>query len=591
MPTGFAPSDLPLVRYLAAAYGALALLAVVERFVPSMNAMTLGAAVVALAVLPIAGIWHRSAVRRLERLHRFTPDRWLRRWAGRRVLGQVVSAVVALALAALVVLQSPFFGTLEWTLLAVAPLAFLAYRRIALVRGGQFFSREVYAASSATGVARLLTFATMCVVWFAGRYALASTDSRPLAEVVFALQTAWPTTGSATARWAIDAGAWGEATLAMLAGSIEVPWWRVAITAIFLPLTVFGHAVWSAAGASVDIAGWRRMIGASLTDADVPPPLTRPRLMAYGACVAAAIASIVVVFAHADESLGRQPRFLALEAMPKCERIGTRMYSLGTLAKVQAYSTVLEEGMRSRRATACARIAEIGRVAEKNVDAYLDWYFSLSGDWTRFALTFADDVESLLEVKFNRLVASDPRIQALIGELQHDQHYLLEVASLGHSGLADLLEQQRFVLDERQCRVVTDAATGVAALPRYDGLRGRFLASAAAGVVTGAFAGALTSRAMSRASMQAAGRVVGRAAAKRGVGRVGSAAAAGAAAGSIAPGFGTAAGLVAGAAVGLATDMTLLAVEEKLTRDDMRRDLLAAVNESMAALRAAFDCQ
>ena len=420
-----------VLRYLGAAYGALALLALVAWRLPTMRAELLALAIVALAVLPIAGLWHRGAVRRLERLHRFAPDRWLRRWAARRILGQVASVFVALVLTAVVVLQSPFFGILEWALLATAPLLFLAYRRAALVRGGRLFSREVYAASGATSLARLLTFATCARSGSRAVLPWLPADGRPLAEVVHALQTSWPAAGTATVRWAIDAGAWGEATLAMLVGSAEVPWWRIVLVVIFLPLTVFGHAVWSAAGASVDLAGWRRMIGTPLTDANDPAPVPRSRLVGYGAWSMAAVATIVMLFARADASLGGQPRFLALAAMPKCERLGARMYSLGTLAKVEAYTNVLEEGMRSRRTTACARIAEIARVAEKNVDAYLDWYFSLGGDWTRFALMFAGDVESLLEVKFNKLVASDPRIVALVGELQQDQHYLLEVASRG----------------------------------------------------------------------------------------------------------------------------------------------------------------
>lgn len=578
-----------LARYLVACYAAIALLAVVAWLLPAMSAAMLGLAIVALAMPAAGGLWHRSAVARLARLHQFVPDRWLGRWASGRVLRQAAGAVVAVALAAAVVLQSPFFGTLEWVLLAAAPLAFLAWQRVARRRAGPFFSREVYAASGASRLARALTFATLCIVWLAGRYALAADAGRPLAEVVYGLQSTWPQVESATARWAMDAGAWSQATLAVLEGANSVSWWRTLIALVVLPLTVFAYATWLAAGASLDLAAWRRMLGTSLTDADVPPPVARPRLIAYGAGAAVATAIFVLLFARADAALGRQERFLALAALPKCERIGARMYSLGTLAKVQAYTTVLEEGMASRRATACARIAEIGRVAERNVDAYLDWYFSLGGDWTRFALMFAGDVESLLEVKFNKLVASDPRIGSLIGELQLDQQYLLEVASAGRNGLADLLEQQRLVLDERQCKVVTDAGSGIAALPRYDGLRARMLASAATGVVAGAFAGALTAKAMQRASMQAAGRVLGRAAAKRSVSRLGSAAA-GAVAGSVVPGVGTATGLVAGAAAGLAADIAMLAVEEKLTREDMRRDLLAAVEDSLGTLRNAFDC-
>jgi hypothetical protein len=578
---------------LALAYGALALLAVVARWLPSLGAAALALAVVALALLPTAGLWHRGAVRRLQGLHRFAPERWLGRWAAKRVPGQVFAAIVAVALTAAVVLQSPLFGAIEWTLLAAAPLVFAAVRGGALARARRLFSRGVYAVSAADGVARLVTFALLCAVWLAGRYVLAEGAGKPLADAVYELQSAWPAMGTATARWAIDAGAWGQGILATLDGASPVPWWRVAIAALFLPLTVFGHAVWSAAGATVDVAGWRRMIGVQLTDASVPPPIGRSRATAYGACLAAAIAVIVVAFAQADAALARQERLLALEALPSCERIGARTYSLGTLAKVAAYTKVLEEGMQSRRASACERIAQMRRLAEKNVDGYLDWYFSLGGDWTRAALMLAGDVESLLAVKFDRLVASDPQVVALIDGLQHDQHYLLEVASLGRNGLADLLEQQRLVLDERQCRAVTDAGSGIAVLPRYDGLRARLVASATSGVVAGAFAGALTSRAMARASMRAAGRGLGKAATRRGVSRAGSAAAgaaAGAVAGSVVPGVGTAAGIVAGAAAGIATDVAMLAVEEKLTREDMRRDLLAAVDESLATLRIAFDC-
>jgi hypothetical protein len=434
------------MRFLVLAYGELAVLALVARWLPAMHAATLALAIVALALLPTAGFWHRGAVRRIERLHRFAPDRWLGRWAARRVLGQVVDAVIALALASAALLQSPFFGPLEWALLAAAPLAFAAVRAIALLRARRLFSRDLYAASTADGVARIVTFALACAVWLVARCLLAASETKPLAEVAYQLQLAWPTVVTATARWAIDAGAWGQAIVATLDSAL-VTWWRAAIAVAFLPLTVFGHAVWSASGAMVDVAGWRRMLGTPLTDADRPAPLARPRLALYGACALAAIAAAVVSIARTDAVLARQPRLLALEAVPQCERIGSRMYSLGTLAKVAAFTTVLEEGMRSRRTSACARIAEVRRLAERNVDAYLDWYFSLGGDWTRTALMLAGDADALLEAKFNRLVAADPQVQALIGELAHDQHYLLEVAALGRNGLSDLLEQQRLVLD------------------------------------------------------------------------------------------------------------------------------------------------
>ncbi|MFO1304446.1 MAG: hypothetical protein U1F54_11975 [Burkholderiales bacterium] len=585
-----------VVRCLVVAYGTLALLAVVAWALPRMSAALVGAAILLLALPAMAGLWHRGAIRRLERLHQYAPERWLGRWYARRILGQIGGAVVALTLSAAVVLQSPFFGVLEWSLLAASPIVFLALRRFAAARAGPLFSRDVYSASAATRLARVSTAILLLVAWLALRSLLPRDAAAPIGDAVHDLQSAWPEVASATVRWAIDAGAWSQATLGSLDEAGAASWWRVLVALVVLPLTVFAYAAWSASGASLDAASWRRMLGASLTEAADPPRIARGRLVAYGTGMLAIAAVAVVLFAQGDAMLGKQERLLALSALPKCERIGGRAYSLGTLAKLRSYSAVLEERMGSRRGEACARIAEIGRVAERNVDAYLDWYFSLAGDWTRFALLLSGDVESLLEAKFGKLVASDARIGALIGELQLDQLYLVEVASMGRTGMAELLEQQRLVLDERQCRVATDAGAGqgLDALRRYDGLRARMAASAATGVVAGAFAGALTARAMERASMQAARRVLGKAAARRGVGRAASAEAgamAGAAAGSlVAPGVGTAAGVLAGAAAGLAADYAMLAAEEKLTRADMRRDLLAAVDESLAALRHAFDC-
>jgi hypothetical protein len=348
---------------------------------------------------------------------------------------------------------------------------------------------------------------------------------------------------------------------------------------------MFGHAVWSAAGASLDAGAWRRTLGASLTDDAVPPPVSRTRAAGYVAWVAVATAGIVLAVARADDVIGRQPRWLALESVPKCERIGARVYSLGTLAKLDAYTNVIEQGIELRRGSACARLAELRRVAEVNVEKYLDWYWSLGAEYTRLALSVAGEVDALHEVKLGRLVTSEPRFEALVEELRNDSLYVSEVASRARNGLTDLLEQQRLVLDERQCRVVAEAGTAAGAPPSLDRFRERQAASAAAGVLAAALAGTLAKRAVGRASVQAAGRVAAKAA-TRGAGRAGSAAA-GAAAGSVVPGVGTVAGLVVGT---LGADMALLAVEEALMRPEMKRQLLADVDDLLGPLRRVIDC-
>ena len=86
-----------------------------------------------------------------------------------------------------------------------------------------------------------------------------------------------------------------------------------------------------------------------------------------------------------------------------------------------------------------------------------------------------------------------------------------------------------------------------------------------------------------------------RAATRKAAGGAGGAAAGAAIGTAVAPGVGTAVGAAIGAGVGVAIgagiDMAVLATEEKLTRADMKRDLLGAVSESLQPYREAFNCR
>lgn len=148
----------------------------------------------------------------------------------------------------------------------------------------------------------------------------------------------------------------------------------------------------------------------------------------------------------------------------------------------------------------------------------------------------------------------------------------------------DLLEANRIMPGERGCKVVNDAATH-SGLLQLEGFRARLAAGSGAGLIAGAFAAKVTAKAMSKTAMKAATRVLAKATAKKAAGKV-AATAAGAGIGSVVPGVGTAVGAVLGAATGLAIgsgiDLAMLAAEERLTRADMRRDLLDAVEESLA---------
>ena len=182
----------------------------------------------------------------------------------------------------------------------------------------------------------------------------------------------------------------------------------------------------------------------------------------------------------------------------------------------------------------------------------------------------------------------------MLAKLRADHERQLDAVFQGHRQVRELMEKNRLVIADGQCRVVAETRINPAqaALEKH---RGRFAGSAAAGLAGGAFAATVAAKAMGKTGMKAAGKVLGKVAAKKAAGVVGSAAV-GAAVGSVVPGLGTAVGgavggVVGGLAVGAAVDMAALALEEKLTRADLKRDLMAAVTESLQPARDLFECR
>ncbi|MCC6870400.1 MAG: hypothetical protein IT522_16405 [Burkholderiales bacterium] len=548
----------------------------------------------ALAAPAALALLHRSTVRRLSRMHEYAPGHWLHAWAGRRIVGQFAATGGALVLSLAVLVQSPFFGWLEWALVAVAPLMFLGFATALSRRLRPGYSRPVYAASATLRLARWLTFVLLCLAWLVGRFLQADAPLQPVAQVAYQLQNEWPATPSTIVRWAIDANAWGQAILASIGHASAAPWWRVALALAILPLTLFGFVTWSVAGLAIGREEWRRIFARTLTDAAQAPSAARKGVVTAAGIAAAVCFGALAAGVYGDIALRESGRVLALRALPQCERLGGVAYVVGTFAKVDAYHAVLERGIVARKHDACGRVAALRGALERQVDHYLDWYFSLGADYLQTLLLAAGETDGLLEFKLAKLVAGDPRVTTLIGELDADADYIAQVSAAARTGIGELLERQRLVLHEGQCRVVREGGDD----PGRWRLRGESLQlrlfAGGAGAAVGGFAGALTGRAMGRASMQAARRVMTRlglrltargASAATGAGT-------GALAGSAAPGPGTVIGAVAGAVAGwIVTDFALLAAEEQLTRPAMRSDLLAAVDETLTPLRAGLGCQ
>ncbi|GEM_PF-3753755 len=103
-----------LLRGLLPGYALLALLWLASAQVPRLNVLWLATCTLALALPMMMALWHQGTLRRLTALHQFQPGRGLHRWGSRRALGILWRAALAALLSAAVLLQSVFFGRLEW---------------------------------------------------------------------------------------------------------------------------------------------------------------------------------------------------------------------------------------------------------------------------------------------------------------------------------------------------------------------------------------------------------------------------------------------------------------------------------------------
>ncbi len=561
--------------------------------VPRLNVLALLACTLPLAVPAMLALWHQGTVRRLRALHPFQPGRFLHRWASRRALSILWRAALAIVLGAAVLLQSVFFGRLEWLLLGLAPpLHLLARRQLARASAAQF-TQPIYALHWSSQAAQWLVALVLALVWMAASVLLAEAPAVPYAERIHQLQSTWAEAPSGAVKWALDAGAWGQASLEALGTPATNLEWRMLLSLLVAPVSVFSFLGLSLSGLALPLSEIRRTLGEGLPAGISPPPVGAVRAAWWAALVSIVVLVLFQSLGALDHRLRTADSPLALRPVPECERIGGKVYALNTADAMKALIAQTQSQLTAHQVAACTKLDGIETAAAQGVDQYLDWYFSLGAEWSRFATLLTGDIDLLMQAKFSEKVMASPTIVRLLPDVQaaYEAQWALLVDA--RSGALDLLDRNRLVLDERGCKVIRE----LPATPwtsQWEGSKARLVGGSGAGLIAGTLAAKVTAKAMGKATMKSAGAVLAKAMAKKGIGKVGAAAAGATVGTAVAPGVGTLVGAAIGAGVGLVVgvtiDMAALAAEEKLTRADMRTELLSAVTESLQPYRETFDC-
>lgn len=600
--------------YLVKAVVLVGLLYILGRCAGSLPAGAVAAVWAVLSAVSTLGPTYRSVVNRTIKQQTYEGGGYLARRNNKRVLRILAAFAVSAVCVAGLVFETPRWDAPEWCLVAAAVpvylLVFLCVRR--------FVDREyrpAFRTSKAIGLSTVLTGALLCMAYlvlclvqpvesFESAAAAFDAAACPFegspsalmreAGTFVALSDGLVAYGASRAAEASNAGylaievvlsASAFFGVANLLGLCSLGWSE--LRRVFLPLEA------PASEQAVPIQDADPAQAAPVQAVDPAPANPAPLRSAVVSFVALPVL-LATAFLVADAVVARAERteeFTAVERFVR-DQVGLAVFVLDGRYYDQAETEALLEETRVASESLSKEAAETlvplinasfdTRLA--NVDAYLDWYYSLPGDYERLVTMVTGTVEDFMQEQF---VAN---IEASIDDSA------LEDALQGYAERATALKEETAERLEQLEITGLPAWLFTEAVPLGDAFASDALASSEGvlsagerwGVSIGAAAGTgfvakhLAEKAVTKPFFQkfvskVAGKIGGRAVST----------AVGGAVGTIAGPLGTAVGAVAGTAVGLGIDYGMVKFDEWQNRESYKEEIVQLIEEERSEMLAA----
>ncbi|HMY62555.1 MAG TPA: hypothetical protein PLA56_11135 [Nitrosomonas sp.] len=362
----------------------------------------------------------------------------------------------------------------------------------------------------------------------------------------------------------------------------------------FSKLIVFFNACAILSCFVIPTTEFRRIVG-PLTDQDIPPALSIQRI-----AIASAIFTLLTLFIYAPtfvylEAWVQQKSIALNEDRTKIEKvavdlIGDEPFRKGTIEKLhKAKIKALPDKVAIQRDL--DEKLEIGfKRLESRVDIYLDWYYSLMGEYTRISKLLIGELEEDMKRRFQEALEQggnpfweyEAAVSQLLMHYEDAQKAYIEKANkILHKNRLDL---KGVPFDVNEQLTLLDAVNLPIHQEDFINLQHRLGTGSAAGMITAIIVGKVAGKSIFKLAVGALFKVV----ASKATGAVvsaGAGAATGAAVGSVVPGLGTAigaviGGIIGGIGAGIIVDKTLIELEAAISREKFKAEILAAINEA-----------
>jgi len=537
---------------------------------------------------------YSSAVNQIRTLSYYKEGGWAHRFLSQRWLRTVIWVIAALATTFLMLLQFATYTAIEWVALAITiPLYWAFYTSIYRLLASELKKNYVTTSLTITWARWLCPLLMLCVygllVWIFGEVKTYESLSATLAAKRAGLPDR---AGSQIVQIALRISTFADGFKSYAVGHFSyfgshLP---LLITALGT-YVVFFNACTTLPCFLMPAHEMRRVFG-PLSDEDVPPPIPRMRTLITSAVVTfVALFIYLPIFAGIETWVKGHPAILetigALEK--KVENIDGAIYSLGTIEKIKLAKADALGKLNVSRATMEGQVDRAFDRMEQNVDGYLDWYYSLTAEYVRLAKLLTGEIESYMEQKLSEHLQKGDADKMLTDSLATAASTYKAVMDEYRISVEEILKVNRLGDEIKQTVAVrTTSMKEIYSVPVH--LDAVTLTARASGGVVGASIGAgigaaVTAKVVSKGMFKAAAKAVAKMAASK-VAGAGGGAVIGGVIGSVIPGAGTVVGGVIGGVIGgVLIDATLLKLEESISREEFKREIVAAVRDAKAEFK------
>jgi hypothetical protein len=542
--------------------------------------------VIALAIpVALAGAYG-AAISQIRRLSYYKEGGWAYSIFSRRLLASLLWLIWAIPSSFIMLLQFSLLGVDQWIALTVSPIVYIVVFQFIHRINTQELRKPYMALSISVKYASYITPLIMTVGLTLAYVMIGKGDFLESLRENIEMQRASIDGNSKSS--IID---YALRILTLADGAKQYLATKLSTSIAYLPamvsafgmFIVFFNASLTYSFFVIPKIEYRRVFGVPSED-DPPLPIERSRFI-----MIAATSTFLVLFAYVPfvgqiettarnnpeirNTLGKAEQILV-------ETIDSEKYKPGTIRKIKSVNTDLLARLNAEKAALDANIDKAFFLMDRNVESYLDWYYSLGAEYMRIGQMLTGQLESYMQTKLEEYLS--------LGNPTADLHRTIETALENQQGLKEeaqrlrqtILDENR-VLDSDESFVVSSSASldSLLTIPNHIDLVAldqRIAGGTVAAGIGGLIAGKIASKAIFKGAAKA---LLKAAAAKVGGTSVGGAV--GAFLGSAVPGVGTVVGgFIGGLIGGVAVDAALLKLDEAVSRDEFRREILSVIAQS-----------